>query len=139
MVDTPHYGDTQKTRNDAGYPSPAERSNDAIDAIITAKSKIVNSLTGRENDGTEDWQPSETLFPLVAEATEYFAAAEIRRTWKDAGDKAKEYNDLAMKDIVMINKANRKQTGRNTNLYAANTSYKTRGLNPNVLPYMSQY
>lgn len=93
----PPYADVTLTRRLAGNPDPLDVTDADIITAITYSDRHVDSETAKTGIG---WQTTDPVFPLVKEASEYFAASWIIDHYFDDALKSDRHYQKSM-DICM--------------------------------------
>lgn len=122
------YGDVTISRRLAGNMDASDISDAEIQTIITFSDALVESETARVGTG---WSNTDASYPMVQNASNYFAAAEIISRYHDDIGKSDSHFEHAM-DICMSVRESSPES-----LILASQQYNTYPLNLNAKIYRS--
>jgi len=122
------YGDVNIVRRLAGNMDQNDISDSEIQTIIGFSDSHVDSETARMGTG---WSSSDSAYPMVQSASDYFAAAEIISRYRDDAGKGDAHYGKALDICLSIRESSP------GSLIIASSAYKTYPLNLNAKIYRS--
>ena len=122
------YGDITIARRLAGNMDSSDISDSEIQTIIAFSDALVESETARVGTG---WSANDPSYPMIQNASDYFAAAEIISRYHDDIGKSDSHYEKGL-DLCMSVRESSPES-----LILATQSYRTFPLNPNAKIYRS--